>query len=227
MVNSLRTSNGHCAVVLGRRRHKNEPHVTPKTSSIRKAEKGEFHVAAHLLHSRNQNSNHSSKAQFESPLLSVLFVVRVPITSLPPPQPLLLFDLVMESPASVRTTNIYTPSTVASSDDGSNSNLTYRIVSIEGNIGSGKTTLLSNIKSTLQNRKDIIFLKEPVDEWDTIRDKEGNTMLQKFYGDQEKYSFPFQMMAYITRLNLLRNTIRSHPNAIIITERSLYVSSNF
>lgn len=133
----------------------------------------------------------------------------------------------MESPASVRTTNIYTPSTVASSDDGSNSNLTYRIVSIEGNIGSGKTTLLSNIKATLQNRKDIIFLKEPVDEWDTIRDKEGNTMLQKFYGDQEKYSFPFQMMAYITRLNLLRNTIRSHPNAIIITERSLYVSSKF
>jgi deoxyadenosine/deoxycytidine kinase len=47
-------------------------------------------------------------------------------------------------------------------------------------------------------------------------------MLKKFYGDQEKYSFPFQMMAYISRLALLKAAIKEHPNAIIITERSLY-----
>lgn len=51
---------------------------------------------------------------------------------------------------------------------------------------------------------------------------EGRTMLQKFYADQDKYSFPFQMMAYISRLALLKDTIRQNPDAIIITERSLY-----
>ena len=48
-------------------------------------------------------------------------------------------------------------------------------------------------------------------------------MLQKFYEDQEKYSFPFQMMAYISRLSLIKETIDKTPNAtFIITERSLY-----
>ena len=30
------------------------------------------------------------------------------------------------------------------------------------------------------------------------------------------------MLAYITRLNLIKETIKNNPNAIIITERSLY-----
>lgn len=102
--------------------------------------------------------------------------------------------------------------------------LRHRIISIEGNIGSGKSTLLGNLKKTLANTPGVVFLKEPVDDWETIRDKDGNTMLQKFYADQEKYSFSFQMMAYVSRLALLRDTIRQNPNAVIISERSLYVS---
>ena len=47
-------------------------------------------------------------------------------------------------------------------------------------------------------------------------------MLQKFYENQERYSFPFQMMAYISRLAILKQTIKENPTAIIITERSLY-----
>jgi len=46
--------------------------------------------------------------------------------------------------------------------------------------------------------------------------------LEKFYADQEKYSFSFQIMAFISRLSLLKNTIKQNPNSIIITERSLY-----
>ncbi len=99
-----------------------------------------------------------------------------------------------------------------------------RIVSIEGNIGSGKTTLLGHVKEALKDTPDIIFLKEPVDDWETIKDKDGHTMLQKFYSNQEKYSFPFQMMAYISRLVLLRNAAKENPRATIVTERSLYVS---
>jgi len=97
-----------------------------------------------------------------------------------------------------------------------------RIITIEGNIGSGKTTLLAHLKEHFKNNNNIVFLKEPVDDWDTIRDGNDVSILQKFYADQEKYSFAFQMMAYISRLALLKETIQNNPHAIIITERSLY-----
>jgi deoxyadenosine/deoxycytidine kinase len=100
------------------------------------------------------------------------------------------------------------------------------IISIEGNIGSGKSTFLESLK---QNKK-YIYVREPVDEWETIVDGNGKTMLEKFYADQEKYSFSFQIMAFISRLGLLKRTIekaiidRKNPTEpiYIITERSLY-----
>lgn len=97
-----------------------------------------------------------------------------------------------------------------------------RLISIEGNIGSGKSTLLSNLKEHYKNNSSVVFLKEPVDEWEQIKDKDGLTMLQKFYADQEKYSFPFQMMAYISRLAILRKVVKENKNTVLITERSLY-----
>ncbi len=97
-----------------------------------------------------------------------------------------------------------------------------KVISVEGNIGSGKSTLVEMLKEVLGKEKDIIFLQEPVEEWNTIRDKNGQTILEKFYGDQQKYSFAFQMMAYITRLALLRKTVKENPNAVIVTERCLY-----
>ena len=103
----------------------------------------------------------------------------------------------------------------------------YTIVSIEGNIGSGKSTLLANLREHFKDVIDIVFLKEPVDEWAKIKDKNGTTILEKFYADQEKYSFPFQMMAYVSRIKELRNTVKEQKKNslkpfIIITERSLY-----
>jgi len=103
------------------------------------------------------------------------------------------------------------------------------IVSIEGNIGSGKSTLLANLRNYYKNEANIVFLKEPVDEWEKIKDENGITILEKFYSDQEKYSFPFQMMAYVSRLKVLRDALKnirekesSNKKTIIITERSLY-----
>ena len=104
----------------------------------------------------------------------------------------------------------------------------YKIVSIEGNIGSGKSTLLENLRKQYANHKYIRFLPEPVDDWEKIKDNEGNTMLKKFYANQEKYSFAFQMMAYISRLKILRDTVKeissknNNEKYVIITERSLY-----
>jgi deoxyadenosine/deoxycytidine kinase len=100
----------------------------------------------------------------------------------------------------------------------------FTIVSIEGNIGSGKTTLMCNLREQYKNNPLVIFLKEPVDEWSLIQDENGTTILEKFYADQEKYSFPFQMMAYISRLNVLKQALKSlDPNQkyVIFTERSL------
>jgi deoxyadenosine/deoxycytidine kinase len=101
------------------------------------------------------------------------------------------------------------------------------IVSIEGNIGSGKSTLLANLRETYKNDANIVFLKEPVDEWEKIKDKNGITILEKFYSDQIKYSFSFQMMAYVSRLKVLRDELKNikfleDKKTIIITERSLH-----
>ena len=109
----------------------------------------------------------------------------------------------------------------------------YKIVSIEGNIGSGKSTLLETLRETYKEEADIVFLNEPVDEWAKITDENGVTILEKFYADQEKYSFPFQMMAYVSRLKILRDAMSkifmnklSSPSSlkkvIVITERSLF-----
>ena len=85
----------------------------------------------------------------------------------------------------------------------------FTLVSIEGNIGSGKSTLMKNLKEYYKNNNQVLFLKEPVDEWEKIKDSNGITILEKFYKDQDKYSFPFQMMAYISRLNVLRDTLKT------------------
>ena len=76
------------------------------------------------------------------------------------------------------------------------------IISIDGNIGSGKSTALNFLKDKYKYDNSIIFLEEPVDTWNEIKD-EGKTILGKFYENQEKYAFPFQMMAFITRYNIL------------------------
>ena len=102
--------------------------------------------------------------------------------------------------------------------------LNFTILSIEGNIGSGKTTLMTNLREEYKNNPHVIFLKEPVDEWATIQDANGKTILEKFYENQETYSFAFQMMAYISRLNVLRQALKGLDPDIkytIITERSL------
>lgn len=102
----------------------------------------------------------------------------------------------------------------------------YIIVSIEGNIGSGKSTLLANLREYYRDNINIVFLKEPVDEWEKIKDSNGLTILEKFYADQDKYSFSFQMMAYVSRLKVLRDALKTTPKTnaktILITERSLY-----
>lgn len=100
--------------------------------------------------------------------------------------------------------------------------ITNKLYSLDGNIGSGKSTLLRQLKERLTNtvyNKEIIYVDEPVDEWCMLKDSNGESILEKFYKDQKKYSFSFQMMAYISRLTRIKKAMKEHPNAIIITER--------
>ena len=104
----------------------------------------------------------------------------------------------------------------------------FEIFSIEGNIGSGKSTLFEELKNVYSCIPNIVFLEEPVSEWEKIKNKQGEPMLQLFYRDSKKYSFSFQMMAFISRLAILKKTIESNKGKkiIIITERSLYTDKH-
>ena len=102
----------------------------------------------------------------------------------------------------------------------------HQIISIEGNIGSGKSTFLKYLRDKCSTNKHIVFVDEPVDEWSSITDDDGNDMISKFYDNQEKYAFSFQMMAYIARLTKLRKAIAENPHSIIVTERSLYTDKH-
>jgi deoxyadenosine/deoxycytidine kinase len=96
------------------------------------------------------------------------------------------------------------------------------IFSIEGNIGSGKSTLISLLKENLDN---FVYLPEPVDIWNEIKDKHGVTILEKYYEDNERYAFSFQMMAYISRLSQIKNVIKNGVD-VLITERSVFTDYN-
>ena len=107
----------------------------------------------------------------------------------------------------------------------SNNMSNIEIISIDGNIGSGKSTLMANLRQHYKEDVNVVFLKEPVDEWVKIKDKNGITILEKFYEDTEKYAFSFQMMAYISRLKVLKDTLKninSTTKTIVISERSLF-----
>jgi len=116
------------------------------------------------------------------------------------------------------------------------SSIPIRLISIEGNIGSGKSTFLHMLRKYSWD-VNVEFVPEPVTEWEKIKDTTTNmTMLEMFYGDQERNAFSFQMMAYITRLSYLRNSIERvlsrFPNptedkpVVLVMERCLDTDRN-
>ena len=101
----------------------------------------------------------------------------------------------------------------------------FEVTSIDGNIGSGKSTLMKNLCEYYKDEPNVVSLREPVDEWEKVKDENGVTMLEKFYEDPEKYAFSFQMMAYVSRLKVFKDAVKninSSKKVYIITERSLY-----
>ena len=99
------------------------------------------------------------------------------------------------------------------------------VVSIEGNIGAGKSTILDALKSRINING--VFMQEPVNVWETVKDESNKTILMKYYENPEKYAFPFQIMAYTTRLHALKSCIENNSNCdVIVCERSLEADKN-
>ena len=103
-----------------------------------------------------------------------------------------------------------------------------RIISIEGNIGSGKSTFVKELETYCNaniKKMKIHFLQEPVDIWNNVQNAEGKNIIECYYANQEKYAFPFQMMAYISRIHLLKEALKQNYD-IIITERCVHTDKN-
>ena len=99
-----------------------------------------------------------------------------------------------------------------------------QFMSVEGNIGSGKSSIIN----ILMNRLDInnILLQEPVKEWTKLTELNGKNILELFYENTSRWSYSFQMNAFITRLKLLEKAIMDNPNSLIITERTVQTDRN-
>ena len=59
------------------------------------------------------------------------------------------------------------------------------IITIDGNIGSGKSTFFESLKRDMENRSDVVFLEEPVEQWNNIRDENDLTILENYCKDQK------------------------------------------
>ena len=98
------------------------------------------------------------------------------------------------------------------------------MISIEGSIGGGKSTLLRLLKDSVTevDGREIVYISEPVDVWENIKDDNGRSILELFYDDPKKMAFSFQMCAYISRQAQLRKAFRESPGAIFVCERSIH-----
>jgi deoxyadenosine/deoxycytidine kinase len=92
---------------------------------------------------------------------------------------------------------------------------TNQIISIQGNIGSGKSTVVYRLDE--EQTKDYVCMLEPVNVWSDYQ-MNGRNILEHFYADRNKFAFPFQMMAFYTRLKVMRQLPRDN---LIIMERSV------
>jgi len=116
------------------------------------------------------------------------------------------------------------------------------IVSFDGNIGSGKSLTCYEYEQylkkcisaenndaifpTITSIEEVCFLDEPVALWEQVCDKDGVNILTNLYKDIRAHAFKFQMMAYISRLSLLRKAVNNPKIKLIITERSVETDRN-
>jgi len=85
------------------------------------------------------------------------------------------------------------------------------VVSVEGNIGCGKSTFLDYFKSFPA----VQIYPEPVKDWCNVN---GHNLLSLLYQDPEKWTFAFQSIVQLSRLNIIHQPTEAKVKLI---ERSL------
>jgi deoxyguanosine kinase len=93
------------------------------------------------------------------------------------------------------------------------------LISIEGNIGTGKSSLVKLLEEKYKSNPDIVFIQEPVQEWINLKDTDGENILEKFYKQQDRWSYTFQMHAFITRAKAIQQ--QAYNKSLIIIDRSV------
>ena len=101
------------------------------------------------------------------------------------------------------------------------------IIYIEGNIGTGKSTFIEKLQSYLNKfdatQLNVKLVLEPVDEWLKTEDSDGQNILQKFYGNQEKWAFTFQMNSFISRVKKIQDEFNdNYKDTLLFVERSIF-----
>lgn len=111
--------------------------------------------------------------------------------------------------------------------------MSFKIVSIEGNIGNGKSTAIKPIKEGLEkNGYQVILMDEPVERWMQFKDENDKDILTLFYEDQKEYAFVFQMLALLTRFQIFREGYNQNvknifqKNIIFLTERTIHTDKH-
>lgn len=88
---------------------------------------------------------------------------------------------------------------------------------VEANIAASKTTVLRGLK-----KEGYTVLEEPLDIWkERYCEKDGTNILGLFYTNMGRWSFDFEVMAFVTRKKQLKEALAS-PSDVVVIERSLY-----
>jgi deoxyadenosine/deoxycytidine kinase len=117
----------------------------------------------------------------------------------------------------------------SASSNGSSKSLAPILISIEGNIGAGKSTLLKKLR---QKRPEWVFIDEPIDTWTSIKNENGESILEVFYKDRNRWSYTFQNCALLTRHQNIEDAVSKVRKAgkvgrqVFLTERCLETDHN-
>ena len=97
------------------------------------------------------------------------------------------------------------------------------ILSLDGNIGAGKSTLLDALRTQIP---ELTVVQEPVADWVTLKNGEGENLLELFYRDTARWCYTFQNCALLTRLLDTERILAEWKPApgkwpVVVTERSV------
>ena len=89
------------------------------------------------------------------------------------------------------------------------------MILLEGNIGAGKSTVGRLLKASSM----FDFIEEPVDQW---QGGYASNLLDMFYHDMERWSFTFQILAFITRAKTWQEILARTEHSRVVLERSIF-----